>query len=280
MNIKLYQCFHDRGSFPKEKYLSELRPALLCGTDIEWRDNKDIQNCLKDNIGNNISIENTQYSELTGYYWIWKNQPTVDIIGIEHYRRHFIKHNINIDNYVKPEDLITENDIITLLDKYQFILPVPEGLWNTSVYDLYVICFNEQAKDIMKYMKKYYIETKQDNYLNAVYTYMANNTLYRANMLITTQKEFNHYCEEMFKLLDYIKQNMEVKPDSRIWGYISELFPAIYIIANNKTFTEVDIAVDDFNLDLQKEIVVTTINNCEGEHKNNSLKQIEFFKSL
>ena len=43
----------------------------------------------KDNVGDNISDKNQIYSEMTGEYWIWKNGTPSDIVGFEHYRRHF-----------------------------------------------------------------------------------------------------------------------------------------------------------------------------------------------
>lgn len=277
--IRLYNCFHDHGSIPNKKYIKDIRVPLLCGASVEWRATDNIQDTLKDNAGENISSENTQYSELTGYYWIWKNEK-VDIVGIEHYRRHFIKHNSVINNYVHPIDLLTPADIYNTLLFYDYIIPVHESLANTSVYDLYVICFHEQADDIVKYMKQYFTNKGLSNYLDALYYYMSHNHLTRANMLITKKSEFDNYCSILFDMIDFMKANMKVKEDSRVWGYVSELFPMIYILANNKTFKEVDIAVDDFDQDEQKEKVYTTINNKEEPFEKDPQEQIEYFKTL
>lgn len=44
---------------------------------------------VKDNTGENISGRNKNYSECTALFWMWKNAPKVDYIGLCHYRRHF-----------------------------------------------------------------------------------------------------------------------------------------------------------------------------------------------
>ena len=43
-----------------------------------------------DNTGDNISERNPYYSELTGLYWLYKNDSDCDITGLCHYRRYFI----------------------------------------------------------------------------------------------------------------------------------------------------------------------------------------------
>ena len=204
MKTRIYQCFHDHGSRPKSKYLSEIRPELLCGASLEWRHTDDIECELKDNTGDNISSENTQCSELTGVYWSWKNEQDLDIVGIEHYRRHFIKHDAVIDDYVNTEDLLTAEDFEELLSDKDFVVPVHESLWNTSVYDLYVICFGkEQADNIIKWMGKYY--KRKSKYYNALLQHMSHNELYRGNMFVTSKIQFDDYCNELFGLLDYMK---------------------------------------------------------------------------
>src|SRR5262245_56117746 len=43
-----------------------------------------------DTVGQSISHKNNHYSELTGWYWVWKNVTDVNILGLCHYRRYFV----------------------------------------------------------------------------------------------------------------------------------------------------------------------------------------------
>ena len=76
--IEIFICTHKNYKF----YSTKIFKPLLCGAFK----NKDI-GIEKDNIGNNISVKNDNYSELTGLYWIWKNSDA-DIKGLFHYRRY------------------------------------------------------------------------------------------------------------------------------------------------------------------------------------------------
>ena len=39
---------------------------------------------------NQFGARTTHYSELTGWYWIWKNLRDVNVLGLCHYRRYFL----------------------------------------------------------------------------------------------------------------------------------------------------------------------------------------------
>lgn len=58
---------------------------------------------IGDNTGDNISIKNKNYSEISAQYWAWKNYKQLgnpNYIGFMHYRRHFI---FNVKEYDSDE---------------------------------------------------------------------------------------------------------------------------------------------------------------------------------
>lgn len=85
----------------------------------------------KDNSGINISSKNKNFGTLTSHYWIWKNilqdLEDQDWIGINHYRRFWVKKNeaveINISNLY--ENILREippgNDFEVLLPEKMFM---------------------------------------------------------------------------------------------------------------------------------------------------------------
>ncbi len=81
IDCKVYIAFHQKG----ELITNDLSySALQVGKSVTNLQ-LDIQN---DATGDNISDKNGIYSELTGWYWIWKNRKH-DFIGTAHYRRYF-----------------------------------------------------------------------------------------------------------------------------------------------------------------------------------------------
>jgi hypothetical protein len=117
--------------------------------------------------------------------------------------------------------------------------------------------------------------------LYETHRYLADNFLIRGNMMIARHPVFASYCGYLFPMIDYLKEHMTtVKPESRIWGYVSEIFPMIFTRALQVDHVFANVAIDDFDLDTQTAHVHTTFNNHEEEFNKDPNEQIEYFKSL
>ena len=78
MDIKVIVAAHKPYRMPQDSmYLPLHVGRALADHNLGWQG---------DNTGDNISLKNPYYCELTGLYWAWKNLKA-DAIGLVHYRR-------------------------------------------------------------------------------------------------------------------------------------------------------------------------------------------------
>lgn len=78
MDIKVIVAAHKPYRMPQDSMYVPLHVGrALDDQDLGWQG---------DNTGDNISLKNPYYCELTGLYWAWKNLKA-DAIGLVHYRR-------------------------------------------------------------------------------------------------------------------------------------------------------------------------------------------------
>ena len=221
-NIKIFICAHKEVSLPKHPYFLPIQAgAALHDLIIGY---------LPDNEGDNISIKNPHFCELTCHYWAWKNLKNVDIVGLNHYRRYFDftkkwpqfsadKHFIHTDDFLNQEYHFPYLEEI--LSKYDIILPIARH-WrvsNTQQYGEYHI-----AKDweILRQI----IKERHPEYMQAFEKTMDHsNKSVGYNMFITHWKYFEAYSEWLFDILFEVERRVPPIDDpiqSRIYGYMSE----------------------------------------------------------
>lgn len=183
---------------------------------------------IYDNEGtDNISCKNSNYCELTGLYWIWKNDPN-DVKGLVHYRRFFTKNRFtNSINFFLSEDevnKILKNNNIIVGEKYYMDLP--------TVKDDYLLNHKEKdwekLKDIIRRLYPEYLDTfEQVEKANWFYPY---------NMMIATKGVFNAYCEWLFTILFELEKEIDLTgydvQQARIFGFMSERLLSVWILAN------------------------------------------------
>lgn len=221
-NIKVFICAHKEVPLPRHPYFLPIQAGAALRDHIDGYQ--------PDDEGDNISIKNPHFCELTCHYWAWKNLKNVDIVGLNHYRRYFDftrkwsqfsadKHFIATEDFFKQAYQFP--DIEKLLQKYDIILPVARH-WrvsNTQQYGEYHIAKDwEMLRQIIKERSPQYIPAFEK-------TMDHSNISVGYNMFITHWEHFNTYSEWLFDILFEVERRVPPIDDpiqSRIYGYMSE----------------------------------------------------------
>ena len=221
-NIKVFICAHKGVPLPQHPYFLPIQAGAALHDHINGYQ--------PDDEGDNISIKNPHFCELTCHYWAWKNLKNVDIVGLNHYRRYFDfqkkwpqfsadKRFVTIEEFLKQDYKFPDLD--NILSEYDIILPVARH-WrvsNTQQYGNYHIAKDwEMLRQIIKERSPQYIPAfeKTMDHSNKAVGY---------NMFITHWKYFEDYSEWLFDILFEVERRVPPIDDpiqSRIYGYMSE----------------------------------------------------------
>lgn len=239
--ISIYNSSHG----PKSEFNDPCMKLIQVGVDSNFYD---YGFELKDNQGDNISILNPYYCELTAQYWVWKNDKTSTHLGFMHYRRHlnFSKHKfktdtwgcVNFDSISKDyqeQCEINSTRIDELLSDFDLILP---ELWDVRLggsknnYEHYK---NGEFLNISDYdiainiMGEYYPEYKKyaDKFNKSSFGYYT-------NIFIMPRDMFNNYSTWLFNILEKLESKISIggycQQKQRVIGHIAERLFNIYIL--------------------------------------------------
>ena len=181
-----------------------------------------------------LDEKNNMYCELTGMYYLWKNNND-EIVGLEHYRRTFfdIFRNIPLD----------ETAVKTYLAKYDVITPfLNRDPCRKNLYDdLASHITSEGVEKTLHIIKDLYGEDDEKfyrEYLNRV-------EKHGFNLFITTREKFEKYAEWIFSIL--FKLDETSKLPLRSYGYVSEFFMNAFFDKQGYTLKEVPILYREGN---------------------------------
>lgn len=173
-----------------------------------------------DNMGDNISDKNKQFCELTGLYWIWKH-ANEDIVGLEHYRRHFIL----------PDDWVNR----MLCNDVDVILPVPLYVY-PNVERNYRVRHEEKYWD---YMLEYVKEKYPWEYERLALFFRETSLYSPCNMFIMKKEILNELCSWMFPILFAVTEMGGIVDDAyqnRYPGFISERLITYFFEVNRNKY--------------------------------------------
>lgn len=251
MNLKIYAATHKKVFFPKSNFIIPLHVGKEGKEDFGY---------IGDNTGDNISSKNKNYCELTGVYWIWKNDTDSDYIGLCHYRRYFmepskkfeieyfIKNSIRrsrklllgkksilerkktidgikkLDVYIKKSEIFLKNNI----EKYDCVL-LKEYKISTTIKELITKTLEKEWIDILRDV----INKKDISIIKQYDEFILGNKIMPANMIIAKKDIFNKYCSWLFDILFEVEKIIKI-PDNaykaRVFGFMGEWLMNVYFM--------------------------------------------------
>ncbi len=180
---------------------------------------------LADDMGDNISVKNGNYSELTGLYWIWKNRlckdreqdfDCEDYFGLAQYRRMLV---------LSGDDLLRmkENDV-------DVVLPYP--LFYDPDINAHHLRYLKDAdwKALLTALGEL-----QPEYASAFQEILGQRYLYNYNVIIAKKQVLADYCSWLFPILERVEELSDPKgPDraDRYIGYMGEVLETLYFLKN------------------------------------------------
>ena len=199
-----------------------------------------------DSIGDNISLKNPYFCELTGLYWIWKNS-NADYVGLVHYRRFFYKSALsNIKN------ILNKDEIINILNKNDIILSQRGYTWGSSVRGQYE---KKHIKDDLDKCEKI-LKDKYPKY-SIYFDKVFNGDFYCPfNMIICKKELFNDYCEWLFDILFELENEIDLSNresyNARVYGFLSERLLNVWVLKNNLKVKELPVFNNEENVFVQR----------------------------
>lgn len=218
MKTSIYTLTHKAFTPPTDKIYIPLRVGAAKGDDFGY---------LRDDLGDNISEKNDTFSELTGCYYVLKNDSTSDILGVCHYRRYLLGNS---------GSLLTESEINDILN------PELGGYDLITTKELKLRFSYEYG--FGKNHKPYYLEKLREAIYNVSPEYLdiCNKLLgechtYFGNMIIASADIFKAYHRWLFDVLFEMEKITIIEEEDsyhkRIFGFISEFLLYVYCRFNN-----------------------------------------------
>lgn len=201
----------------------------------------------RDDEGDNISIKNPNYCELTGLYWIWKNCND-EYKGLVHYRRYFGKSNLSSSK----NSIYSYEEMVKKLDKADIVLPYNEYFLQDAKDEILISCctdeiFNQLRDSVYKLYPDYIQDFDE---------FFSQNKCTLFNMMFCKKELFDDYCEWLFSILFELEKHVDLELlndyQKRLYGFLSERLLNVWV-RHNKLVIE-NLPVINIEMSLDKKV--------------------------
>ena len=204
----------------------------------------------------NISHLNRFYCELTGLHHVWRNTKS-NIVGICHYRRYlnviplvsetlgFLSSPMSDEVLQLLENPLQEIRAQELLRTYDVILP-------TAIFSPYGVGHDYKAAHGATEWETF-LEVLDDYYGPNSHGMHVERLNFFCNIMIAKRSFFDHYCSNLFAVIDRVFERIGVLPEIegaryqpyRYPGYLAERFMAAFINVNRVRFYQTSMITTD-----------------------------------
>lgn len=239
-NIKIYIAAHKKVELPNVDGYIPLQVGAALHDDLGY---------LRDNIGDNISEKNLSFCELTGLYYVWKNEKS-DVVGLTHYRRYFFTNPFK----TKLNNVLSKRKINKIMDNFDIIMPKKIKLESLTVKEHY----NKYhyLKDLLKCGE--IIKKNHKDYYKSFNEVLEEKEIYAYNMFIMKKESFDNYMEWLFDILFKAEKEIDISDydnyNKRIFGFLSERLFNVWIRKQNYKIKEINVYNTDEKISLKKRI--------------------------
>lgn len=209
MEIKVLVAAHKNYAMPKD----DLYLPVFVGKAIHPDVNHSFQG---DNTGDNISVKNPYYNELTAIYWGWKNLD-LDAMGLVHYRRY-----LSLNHKKSLDAVLSRQQAVDLLQDHDIILPPKRRYYIETIESHYRHSHENEPLDVMTQV----IAEKYPEYQTSYQKVMKRTWAHMFNMFIMKRGPLNEYCKWMFDVLSEVEKRIDISNystyEKRVYGFLSE----------------------------------------------------------
>ena len=184
----------------------------------------------QDSVGVNIAEKNSSFCELTGLYWAWQNGifKNNQYVGLVHYRRYFAGKKLCL----KKQHIASESELLSLLEKYEAILPKKRNYFIESIYSHYQHA--HYVKDLN--CTREIISELHPEYITSFDAIMQGRKIHIYNMFVMSSENTSEYCHWLFSILFELEQRIDITQydnyQKRVFGFIAERLFNVWILYN------------------------------------------------
>jgi hypothetical protein len=206
--------------------------------------------------GDSIADRNPHYSELTGWYWIWKNVRDVEMVGLCHYRRYFFFDTQHPNFQVRR--LFMEPSEINMTHLAKAVPnPVINAAWreNTVIIPRHDLLPETVEQHYVRHHRRSdweaFIETVAEispEHGRHLPYFQTERWLYLYNMMVAPWPFFDDYMSLLMAVMTRLETRIEYPDDPyqmRVPAFLAERLFTLHLLARRTPLFEVPVLVTD-----------------------------------